>query len=467
MGDIGILNILFSNVSENPLPSHTMEYWSSRLESFVNARRLHQTLVGILGTSLNGCILVPDDIDPDALKPSVDWSGVPCNEYNEMDLLSGLNATEDVDALMLYATGIQISSYFYEAGGEPCKTASNVIECKTNLNLLNSSFDSNALVITQGDNIQVLQDESDVKSFLGDLDNPEKVFSWMHVRGVGISCQFENSAVISAEQGRSWNAVYTEMVQSCSPIVRERVRININVSSWDIVETARAEIERLEGACVGRKPPGILEFKPQEIRKNQNAVGSLLSRNAAFEAASVIAFEHLREELEFYDAPLSILKKIDAAIVDERRHAIQIAQLAHCYGQTADQFKVTKSVIRSLESIATDNMIEGCIGESWGALVGLHQAVTASDKSIAQVMQVIANEEIEHASLSWEIHAWLFPQLTSQEKERVVIAKQMALLELIKKAQQGTDQYVNQVMGLPEPKTATILAKKLVQSVMA
>jgi len=165
-------------------------------------------------------------------------------------------------------------------------------------------------VITQGDSIQILQSEDDIKSFLGNLDNPQKVFSWIHVHGLALSCNFSDSAVIQNDDGQSWNAVFTEHTQGCSPIIRERVQVNVNIEDWSITEFARAEISRIEGACIGRKPPGVLSFSQAELKKDCNTLGASLARHAAYEAASVVAFEQLKKELDKYNAPQALLNRI-------------------------------------------------------------------------------------------------------------------------------------------------------------
>lgn len=435
------------------------------MKSLAKTDILHKALCGILSTTLTGCIF-PLGPDPDALKPGADWSGLACDDNSQIDLLSNLNPTQSVDGFLLYSVGGQRGSYIQHAGGEPCANAVDVTGCNQTLDSLPFSIDSNALVITQGDVIQILQNEDDIKSFLGSLDNPQKVFSWIHVHGLALSCNFSDSAVIQNDDGQSWNAVYTEYTQQCAPIVRERVQVNVNVEDWSIAEFARAEISREEGACIGRKPPGSLSFSPAELKPDCNALGVSLARHAAYEAASVVAFEHLKKELEKHNAPRALLNRIESAANDERRHAIQVAALAARYGHQADDFHIEPVSFRDLESIAIDNMQEGCIGETWGALIGLYQAEKAADPAIAETMRSIALEEVEHASLSWAVHDWIVPQLDKKAIDRVNSIKQKSLAKLIEKASVPADQNHVLLAGLPEVAVAKQLADKLVQSLM-
>jgi len=144
-----------------------------------------------------------------------------------------------------------------------------------------------------------------------------------------------------------------------------------------------------------------------------------------------------------------------------------VAALAARYGHQADNFQVEPVSFGDLESIAMDNMQEGCIGETWGALVGLYQAKKATDPVIAETMRCIALEEVEHASLSWAIHDWIVPQLDDQAIERVNKLKKKALVKLIKKTSVPVDQNHVLLAGLPEVAVARQLAEKLVQSLIA
>lgn len=434
------------------------------MESYAKTKVLHRMLCGILGTALSGCDVPPD---PNALKPTTDWFGVPCDENNKMDLLSGLDATEEADGLMFSLVGGQIGRYVQEVGGTRCGNATDVDLCNQTVDLMLREIHTNSLIITQGDMVQVLVTEDEVKAYLGQLDNPEKVFSWMHLHGMSLSCKFDDSAVVSSDDGQSWKGVYTELTQICAPVVKERVRVNVNIADWSITETARAEIRREENVCIGRKPPGELRFSNVKTVADCNSLGRTLARHAAYEAASVVAFEHLRSELALFGAPQHLLDRITWAADDERRHAVQVRMLANRYSQDSEDFSVEPAVIRDIESIAIDNMHEGCVGESWGALVGLYQAENAKDPVIAETMGQIALDEVEHASLSWAIHDWLFPQLDEAARERVTLAKCKALKKLMLSANRTVGSTHTYLAGFPEPHIANRLAERFVQSLMA
>jgi len=382
------------------------------MNSFAKTTVLHRVLCGILGTVMYGCDEGPD---ANALAPTADWEGIACGANSQMDLLTGLSPTQPVDGLLLYGVGGQAGSYVREAGGPPCVTATNMSQCQQTVESLRNSLGSTALIVTKGDMVSVVSTKSEVKAFLGQLDNPQKVFVWMHVNGLALGCKFIDSAVIANEDGQSWSGVHSRITRDCSPIITERVRVNINVEDWSITETAHAESSR-QSACIGRKPPGAVTFHETAGDSVYDSLGTSLARHAAYEAASVVAFLHLKEELEYFGAPQCLLDRIEKAVEDERRHARQVTMLAGRYGQAVQNFFVEPAPLRDLEAIAMDNMREGCVGESWGALVGLYQAENAMDSVIADTMRSVALDEVDHASLSWEIHDWLSEQLNNDAR---------------------------------------------------
>ena len=53
--------------------------------------------------------------------------------------------------------------------------------------------------------------------------------------------------------------------------------------------------------------------------------------------------------------------------------------------------------------IALENATEGCVRETYGALVAHRQANIATDRSIRCMMQTIATDETNHAGLAWDV----------------------------------------------------------------
>ena len=53
-----------------------------------------------------------------------------------------------------------------------------------------------------------------------------------------------------------------------------------------------------------------------------------------------------------------------------------------------------------------ENAREGCVRETFGALIAMHQAERAGDPIIRRAMRRIAEEETRHAELAWEVASW-------------------------------------------------------------
>src|SRR5262245_10013390 len=98
---------------------------------------------------------------------------------------------------------------------------------------------------------------------------------------------------------------------------------------------------------------------------------------AELEAASVRAFEVLAAELEQYGAPQRLSEAARAAATDEVRHAASTAEWARALGANVAQVAVPARGVRSLAAIALDNAVEGCVRETFGAVIGAYQARAA------------------------------------------------------------------------------------------
>jgi rubrerythrin len=62
--------------------------------------------------------------------------------------------------------------------------------------------------------------------------------------------------------------------------------------------------------------------------------------------------------------------------------------------------------VRDLEAVLLENAREGCIHETYAALIAAHQARYAEDPEVREVFTTIAAEEQRHAELAWDLHAW-------------------------------------------------------------
>ena len=78
-------------------------------------------------------------------------------------------------------------------------------------------------------------------------------------------------------------------------------------------------------------------------------------------------------------APQPLLALARQAAADEVRHSAVTAELARKYGGTPQPPVVVARPVRSLPEIAAENEVEGCVRETYAALLATYQAAHARD----------------------------------------------------------------------------------------
>lgn len=178
---------------------------------------------------------------------------------------------------------------------------------------------------------------------------------------------------------------------------------------------------------VGRPPAGLAPCGDVAAR---SLAGAYFARASHLEAASVVAFRRLREELARLGAPPELLQDARDAERDEVRHARTTARLARRFGGRYVRPSVAPVPERDLEAIALENAVEGCVGESFGALIATWQAENATDAAVRDAFATIAADETRHAALSWKLLAWSLSALDAEARDRVLAAADRALAAL-------------------------------------
>jgi hypothetical protein len=86
--------------------------------------------------------------------------------------------------------------------------------------------------------------------------------------------------------------------------------------------------------------------------------------------------------------------------------------------------------LRSLEEVALENALEGCIRETYGAWIAWRQSREADDLEYRATMRRISADELRHAQLAWDIHAWAMKQLPALERNHIASVMKSAWHEL-------------------------------------
>jgi hypothetical protein len=151
----------------------------------------------------------------------------------------------------------------------------------------------------------------------------------------------------------------------------------------------------------------------------------------------------------------------ERAARDEARHARDMSRLAARHGVAARLPRIGERPVRALEAIALENVVEGCVRETYGALVALFQAETSRDPDVRRAMQRIAGDESRHAALSWRVARWIEPRLDSAGRARVAKARRRAVRQLRGELAHDAPIALRELVGLPSAARARELLDAL------
>ncbi len=195
----------------------------------------------------------------------------------------------------------------------------------------------------------------------------------------------------------------------------------------------------------GRRPRGLLRARAGCA---PTAEGAYFARMAHDEAASVHAFRRMRDELLAHGAPPALRRAAARAIRDEERHARAMARHARARGATVPKPRVRGSAVRTLEAIARENAVEGCVNETFGALIAAFQAEHAPSAALRRAFARIAADEARHAALSWAVARWAEGRLDARARARVAAARARAVHAL--RGQAAASPF-DAAVGRPDP----------------
>jgi hypothetical protein len=176
----------------------------------------------------------------------------------------------------------------------------------------------------------------------------------------------------------------------------------------------------------GRLPAGVDAPAPVE-----EGAGAWAAYAAFLEDASVHAFGLLARDLEAQGAPSSLVSRCRAARRDEIEHAREMRAIARKLGTEPERAPVIARPSASLEAIALENAVEGCVLETFAALAAVVDADRESDRATRRTLLTIAVDECRHAQLSWDIAAWAERRLDEAARARVRAARNEAIEQLV------------------------------------
>ena len=338
------------------------------------------------------------------------------------------------------------------ARGEMCASATDRESCEAEAGRLD--FGVRHIVATNGDTVSRFQTHAEVVEFLGSVDTEQEALLVAWHGGYNIECNNVSRGGVRVVEG-GFEVVATQLTNDC-PF--EITQFLLSVGTEGTVEVLSSEIVEMNSGCAGRRPDAWIS-----ARGNVAAppVARYLASMAHLEAGAVLAFENLVRELVAHGAPASLIRDARAAVRDEVVHTELMTALSEAHGVTPPTAEVTTVRVRSLYEMALDNATEGCVRETYGALVGMYQATAAGDRELARAMRQIAQDETRHASLSWRIGEWLLEQLSEAQRAVVLEAQRDAVLELRQEVSAEPDRELLGVVGLPPARVAVAMVDQL------
>ena len=381
--------------------------------------------------------------------------------------LPGLQPAEaDYVALRSQTTGdppgvIRLDSAF----GEPCTKAADAAACEAALLALGmdpplrsagGGFDLPVqydVVFSAGDKVGRVGTRAELLALLGAIDTPDDALLLAFADGHHVPCGEPNARV--EEDG---TIVLLGSRGSGCGAGDDRVNYQILVSaSGEVVEGASQIVERGDPNCaIGRRPGGLRSRGPA-----LRSVGAFFASAAHLEAASVPAFRHLARELAHHGAPAPLVRSALRSAREEVRHAAVVSRLARRYGARPARPVVDPMPVRSLLEVAVDNASEGCIRETFGAVVAGVQARRSCDPVVRRALGAIAVDEARHAALSWAIDDWARGLLSSRDACRVVDARRASAETLAREIARPVPESVLSHAGIPDVATSQRLLRAM------
>jgi hypothetical protein len=145
------------------------------------------------------------------------------------------------------------------------------------------------------------------------------------------------------------------------------------------------------------------------------------------------------------------------------RHAARLSSWAKRYGASVPRPRLSELRPRSLFDLARENEVEGCVRETFGALVASWQAEHAATAELRSLFASIARDEIAHSELAWQLRAWLRSRLDERERAELDEVQRGAFATLRGELAAEPSAVWCQIAGLPDAAGSARLLSLLVE----
>ncbi len=378
-----------------------------------------------------------------------------------------LTLAPDVDGIEFRVVSSSTTFEVLSTVGQTCKRASDQAACRAKVTatvsvsgwrLGSGNFQPSPEygVATRGDEVFLVEDVAALGKAVAPIDTIEEGVALVKLAVTsGVVCSAPNATA----EGDAF--LVKSIAASCGNKSETIQRVT---RDGRVTQVSSTVLETASDVCVeGRRPRGLLESR-------SNWLGSLCAHFmeiAHMEAAAVLAFDELIEHLRRFGAPAELVGRAAKAREDEVRHAAATRALAlHHGGKPMEPSVGSTSEAPSLLSFALENMREGCVRETYGALVVAHQAAHAECPRIRAAFTRIRDEELEHAELSWDIASWLDERLSPAERAQVERARHEEIAVLLAAADVQPCNDVVRMAGMPNAATHRSLVEGLVPALV-
>ncbi|MBK6463122.1 MAG: ferritin-like domain-containing protein [Myxococcales bacterium] len=367
-----------------------------------------------------------------------------------------------------------------EGAGTPCGTATDPAKCQAALAALRilpepadpASCRQNQagppegcltsyIVFTRGDTVGKASTLAEAKALFGPIDTPGEAWLMSRFFGGGsplCSTKYPNLVPRATATATGYDLSFP--YANC--FVEEEVSVKV-ATDGTVTPVARKSLPA-DPCAIGRRPEGLVA---QPDAAGAPSVGRFFARAAELEGASVVSFRRLAGELARAGAPQRLVRRAKRAARDEVRHARVTARLARRHGVSPLRPRVEGVGARGLNAVARENAVEGCVRETYGAVVAHVQAARAEDPTIRAAMSAIAADETRHAELSWRLHRWSLRNLTGTQRDDVRRAMTEAVSALRAELRVAPEAELAKRAGVPSPALAASLMDELERTIWA
>jgi len=331
------------------------------------------------------------------------------------------------------------------------------------------------IVYTRGDEIGVARNVDETKALMNGVNTYGEALFLATNGKLELACSTNQPGVPQSQYRATEGGGYDLQLVEAENCGETTYAVTVHV---DLAGTV-TEIERKDlgvkpsCAVAGRRPTGYRNVSSRVAANGRgparrDEIGAYFASMATLESAAVVAFRRLHRELATHGAPRALLTRVKKAIKDEIRHARSTTTLARKYGVApAAPAIAAVAEARSLMDIARENAREGCVRETYGAIVAQHQVLRAADDDVRACMAAIADEETEHAALSWDIAAWIESQLGDAQRAELAAVRRDAVAELAHELDAEIPEHVASVTGVPSAARAKALLDGIAPMMLA